>query len=82
MRRMLFSSLAAPMEGGLVWAGARLPGRACREAGTSGYGVKAAGVEGRWISPFGPLRIAYGLNLAAREGERKGVFEFTIGSLF
>jgi outer membrane protein insertion porin family len=43
---------------------------------------KAAGLEGRWISPFGPLRAAYGINLDAREGERKGVFEFTIGSLF
>lgn len=43
---------------------------------------KAAGLEVRWISPFGPLRVAYGLNLEAREGERKGVFEFTIGSLF
>lgn len=42
----------------------------------------AAGIEGRWISPFGPLRAAYGINLRAREGERKGVFEFTIGSLF
>ena len=43
---------------------------------------KAVGLEGRWISPFGPLRAAYGINLDAREGERKGVFEFTIGSLF
>ncbi|MBU6479510.1 MAG: outer membrane protein assembly factor BamA [Nitrospirae bacterium] len=43
---------------------------------------KTAGIEGRWISPFGPLRAAYGLNLAPRERERKGVFEFTIGSLF
>ena len=43
---------------------------------------KAAGLEGRWISPFGPLRAAYGINLSPREGERKGVFEFTIGSLF
>jgi len=43
---------------------------------------KAAGLEGRWISPFGPLRAAYGINLDARPGERKGVFEFTIGSLF
>lgn len=43
---------------------------------------KAVGLEGRWISPFGPLRAAYGINLAPREGERKGVFEFTIGSLF
>lgn len=43
---------------------------------------KAAGVEGRWISPFGPLRVAYGLNLEPKTGERTGVFEFTIGSLF
>ena len=43
---------------------------------------KAAGIEGRWISPFGPLRVAYGLNLEPKPGERTGVFEFTIGSLF
>jgi outer membrane protein insertion porin family len=42
----------------------------------------AAGVEGRWISPFGPLRAAYGYNLAPRQGERGAVFEFTIGQLF
>lgn len=41
-----------------------------------------AGLEGRWISPFGPLRAAYGINLSPREGERTGVFEFTIGSMF
>ncbi len=43
---------------------------------------KAAGIEGRWISPFGPLRAAYGINLEPRFGERKGVFEFTIGQMF
>lgn len=49
---------------------------------------KAAGLEGRWISPFGPLRAAYGINLAplpeapGQPGERKGVFEFSVGSLF
>jgi outer membrane protein insertion porin family len=43
---------------------------------------KAAGIEGRWISPFGPLRVAYGINLDARTGERKGVFEFTMGQMF
>ena len=43
---------------------------------------KTAGVEARWISPFGPLRVAYGINLSPREGERKGVFEFSVGSLF
>jgi outer membrane protein insertion porin family len=43
---------------------------------------KAAGLEGRWISPFGPLRAAYGFNLDPREGEKKSVFEFSVGSLF
>jgi len=42
----------------------------------------AVGIEGRWISPFGPLRVAYGINLDHRPGERMGVFEFTIGTLF
>jgi len=42
----------------------------------------AVGFEARWISPFGPLRAAYGLNLDPRPTERQGVFEFTIGSLF
>ena len=42
----------------------------------------AVGIEGRWISPFGPLRVAYGINLDPRPGERFGVFEFTIGTLF
>jgi outer membrane protein insertion porin family len=43
---------------------------------------KTAGLEGRWISPFGPLRAAYGINLDPRNGEKTGVFEFTIGSIF
>jgi outer membrane protein insertion porin family len=43
---------------------------------------KAAGLEGRWISPFGPLRVAYGINLDPNPGERKGVFEFTMGQMF
>ena len=42
----------------------------------------AAGIEARWISPFGPLRVAYGINLDPRPGERIGVFEFSVGSLF
>lgn len=42
----------------------------------------AVGVEARWISPFGPLRAAYGINLDRRPGEKFGVFEFTIGTLF
>ena len=42
----------------------------------------AAGFEARWISPFGPLRAAYGFNLDPNPLERKGVFEFSVGSLF
>jgi outer membrane protein insertion porin family len=42
----------------------------------------AAGLEGRWISPFGPLRVAYGINLSPRVGEKRGVFEFTMGQIF
>jgi len=43
---------------------------------------KAAGLEGRWISPFGPMRAAYGINLDPKPGERSGVFEITVGSVF
>jgi outer membrane protein insertion porin family len=43
---------------------------------------KTVGLEGRWISPIGPLRAAYGINIDPNPGERKGVFEFTIGTLF
>jgi outer membrane protein insertion porin family len=43
---------------------------------------KAVGLEGRWVSPFGPLRAAYGFNLDPQQGQRQGVFEFTVGSLF
>ncbi|MGH7216934.1 MAG: outer membrane protein assembly factor BamA [Nitrospiraceae bacterium] len=42
----------------------------------------AAGFEGRWVSPFGPLRAAYGINLDRNPGEKSGVFEFTIGTIF
>ncbi|MSR24742.1 MAG: outer membrane protein assembly factor BamA [Nitrospiraceae bacterium] len=43
---------------------------------------QSAGVEARWLSPFGPLRLAYGFNLDPNPQERKQVFEFSIGSLF
>ena len=43
---------------------------------------KSVGIEGRWISPFGPLRVSYGINLSPREGEHTGVFEFSVGALF
>lgn len=36
----------------------------------------------RWLSPVGPLRLEWGYNLDSKEGERKSVLEFTIGSYF
>ncbi|MDH5564758.1 MAG: outer membrane protein assembly factor BamA, partial [Nitrospirota bacterium] len=43
---------------------------------------KAAGVEVRWISPFGPLRAAYGRPIDGPSKDRKWVFEFSVGSVF
>lgn len=42
----------------------------------------ATGLEIRWISPFGPLRAAYGFNLDRQRGEKSSVFEFSVGSVF
>jgi len=43
---------------------------------------QGAGLELRWISPFGPLRVAYGLKVDKRHNEAPGLLEFSIGSLF
>ena len=43
---------------------------------------KAAGVEVRWISPFGPLRAAFGRPIDGPKDDRKWVFEFSIGTVF
>ncbi len=40
-----------------------------------GFGV-------RWFSPIGPLRFEWGFPLEPLPDERKGVFDFTIGSAF
>ena len=36
----------------------------------------------RWQSPMGPLRFEYGIPIQPLEGERKSVFDFSIGSFF
>ncbi len=36
----------------------------------------------RWFSPIGPLRIDWGLNLDPQEDERRGMWDFTIGTQF
>jgi outer membrane protein insertion porin family len=55
-----------------------------------GFGVRfdptdlryAAGAGVRWLSPFGPIRLDYGVNLDRRTGEEFGAFHFSVGSPF
>jgi len=42
---------------------------------TSGVGI-------RWISPFGPVKIDYGVNLNKKKGESGSKIEFGFGSFF
>ena len=43
---------------------------------------KSAGFGIRWQSPFGPLRVEWGLNLSPRDDEKSSQFHFSMGSLF
>lgn len=36
----------------------------------------------RWISPIGPFRIEWGYNIEPEPGERRSLWEFTIGTFF
>jgi outer membrane protein insertion porin family len=36
----------------------------------------------RWLSPFGPIRIDYGVKLDRKSGEDLGAFQFSVGSAF
>jgi outer membrane protein insertion porin family len=41
---------------------------------------KAVGIGVNWLSPFGPLRVAWGLNLQPEFDEKRTQFEFSVGS--
>lgn len=53
-----------------------------------GFGTKfdptdlreAVGAGIRWISPFGPIRVDYGINVDRRKGEDFGALHFSVGS--
>lgn len=42
----------------------------------------SVGAGVRWLSPIGPLRFEYGIPLKRKEGERRAVFDFSIGNFF
>jgi outer membrane protein insertion porin family len=41
-----------------------------------------AGVGIRWFSPFGPIHLDLGFNLHPQKGEKRKVFDFTMGTVF
>ena len=43
---------------------------------------EAVGAGLRWQSPFGPIRVDYGINLDRRKGEDFGAIQFSVGSPF
>jgi outer membrane protein insertion porin family len=43
---------------------------------------EAVGAGVRWQSPFGPIRVDYGINLDRRKGEDFGAIQFSVGSPF
>ena len=43
---------------------------------------KSSGVEVRWLSPMGPLRLVWGYNLDAKDGEDDSVWDFSVGGVF
>ena len=43
---------------------------------------EAAGGGVRWLSPFGPIRVDYGINLDRKKGEDFGALHFSVGSPF
>ncbi len=42
----------------------------------------STGLGFRWLSPMGPLRLEWGWNLDPEEGEKQGVWDFSIGGTF
>ncbi len=43
---------------------------------------KSVGGGIRWQSPFGPLRVEWGLNLSPKDDENSSQFHFTMGTMF
>ncbi len=43
---------------------------------------QGAGFGVRWFSPLGPIRLELGFNLSPKEGEKRSVFDFAIGTRY
>ena len=52
------------------------------KSGLNPLGLRLAYGGVRWQSPIGLLRFEWGFPVSPKEGERKSVFDFSIGSFF
>ncbi len=43
---------------------------------------QGTGLEVRWLSPMGPLRLVWGYNLDPKNGEDDSVWDFSVGGVF
>ena len=43
---------------------------------------KGTGIEVRWLSPMGPLRLVWGYNLDPKDNEDDSVWDFSVGGVF
>ena len=43
---------------------------------------KSTGIEIRWESPMGPIRIVWGYNISPQYDEKSSKFDFSMGSAF
>ncbi len=51
--------------------------------GDNNEGIKkGSGIEVRWLSPMGPLRLVWGYNLDPVKGEDDSVWDFSVGGTF
>ncbi len=70
--------LAMFFDAGQVW-GPDVAGGTPIAFSTIRYGT---GLGFRWVSPFGPIRVDYGIKLDRKSGEDLGAFQFSVGSAF
>ena len=57
-------------------------GQAFRDSDSISFGAfkRSVGVGGRWMSPFGPLRVELGFPLNAKSGDDTSVIGFSLGT--
>jgi outer membrane protein insertion porin family len=72
-----------PLPFGLRLAGFFDVGNVYASGATNLFKVRSdVGAGIRWLSPFGPIRVDYGIKLDRSSHEDLGAFQFSVGSAF